>query len=66
MSLEEITLVLFAASNSFRVVAYVLQILKAAGAPMDDDRFWHSFTVTVCRPRVSFDEGRPAVPMGEG
>ena len=23
------------------MVAYVLQILKAAGAPMDDDRFWH-------------------------
>jgi hypothetical protein len=30
MSLEEITLTLFAACNSFRVVAYVPQILKAA------------------------------------
>lgn len=30
MSLEEITLALFAACNSFRVVAYVPQILKAA------------------------------------
>jgi Na+-driven multidrug efflux pump len=31
MSLEEITLTLFAACHSFRVVAYVPQILKAAG-----------------------------------
>jgi PQ loop repeat len=30
MSLEEIALTLFAACNSFRVVAYVPQILKAA------------------------------------
>ena len=30
MSLEEITLALFAACNSVRVVAYVPQILKAA------------------------------------
>jgi hypothetical protein len=30
MPLEEITLALFAACNSFRVVAYVPQILKAA------------------------------------
>jgi uncharacterized protein with PQ loop repeat len=30
MSLEEITLALFAACNSFRVIAYVPQILKAA------------------------------------
>jgi hypothetical protein len=30
MSLEEITLTLFAACNSFRVVAYVPQILKRA------------------------------------
>jgi hypothetical protein len=30
MSLEEITLTLFAACNSFRVAAYVPQILKAA------------------------------------
>src|SRR5262245_23552488 len=30
MSLEEITLALFAACNSFRLVAYVPQILKAA------------------------------------
>ena len=30
MSLEEITLTLFAACNSFRVIAYVPQILKAA------------------------------------
>jgi PQ loop repeat protein len=30
MSLEEITLALFAACNSFRVVAYIPQILKAA------------------------------------
>ena len=29
------------------------------------DRFWHTFTVTACRPRVSVDEGRLAVPMGE-
>jgi K+-sensing histidine kinase KdpD len=25
-----------------------------------------SLTVTACRPRVSINEGRPAVPMGEG
>jgi lipid-A-disaccharide synthase-like uncharacterized protein len=31
MCLEEITSAPFAASNSFRVIAYVLQILKAAG-----------------------------------
>jgi hypothetical protein len=30
MSLEDVTLALFAACNSFRVVAYVPQILKAA------------------------------------
>src|SRR5262245_44816671 len=30
MSLEEITLALFAACNSFRVVAYIPQLLKAA------------------------------------
>ena len=29
-------------------------------------RIWHSFTVTACRPRVSVDEGRPAVTMGKG
>jgi hypothetical protein len=28
--------------------------------------YWHTFTVTACRPRVSVDEGRLAVPMGEG
>ena len=26
----------------------------------------HTFTVTACHPRVSVDEGRLAVPMGEG
>jgi hypothetical protein len=31
MPLEDITLAVFAACNSFRVVAYVPQILKAAG-----------------------------------
>jgi|SRR5262245_36464395 hypothetical protein len=50
MSLEEITLALFAACNSVRVVAYVPQILKAAtdtnGASSISFMTWSLFLLT--------------------
>ena len=49
MTLEEITLVLFATCNSLRIVAYVPQVLKAAtdrnGAPSISLTTWFLFLI---------------------
>jgi hypothetical protein len=49
MTLEEITLALFAACNSLRIVAYVPQVLKAAtdrnGAPSISLTTWSLFLI---------------------